>query len=104
MNNSQRLLRILVVLLVAIMALFPPYLVRQRSPVRRWICYGPVWQPPYGHNEASRPESPYCDEEHGNLLLLLLQITALWMASSVLYTRLGSVGWSEIDYPEYSRP
>jgi hypothetical protein len=104
MNSAQRLLRVAVVVLVGIMIVFPPYLVREDVHATRWVSYGTFWQPPYPKKEATLPSLPYCPEGHASVLILLAQVTVLWMASSALYSRLGKIAFDVEKYPEYYRP
>ncbi len=104
MNATQRLLRVNVVVLVAMMITFPPYRVQQNNPVGRWVTYAPIWEPPYPTREETLPSMPYCPEGHASVLILLVQIAALWMGSSVAYVRLGKFAFDRDKYPEYYRP
>jgi hypothetical protein len=104
MNSAQRLLRVAVVVLVAIMIVFPPYLVRDDAKGLRWVSYGTLWQPPYPAKADTLPALPYCPRGGTDLMILLAQITVLWMGSSALYSRLGKIAFDAEKYPEYYRP
>ena len=101
MNSAQRLLRVAVVVLVGIMVAFPPYIIRSKE--SRWVTYGVLWQPPYPEQNNTLPSLPY-SEGHPSALILLFQIAALWMVSSVVYTKLGKIAFDTDKYPEYYRP